>query len=325
MLMSKRKSTRIALYVIAGVILVLFAVLYGASRYMLGFSLKPDPGRKDVDSTYNILYERFPDMRTWVDSLRSSGRLRDTFVVMQDGLRMHALYLGADDARGRTAVIVHGYKDAAAKCLHLARMYNRDLGYNVLMPDLHGHGLSEGEDIQMGWKDADDVLQWIGIAEALFRDAAYESQLVVHGVSMGAATTMNVSAKELPGYVRAFVEDCGFTSVWDEFSLQLKEMFGLPAFPLMHCTSLLCRMKYGWSFREASPLESVSRCDKPMLFIHGDRDTFVPFSMMQPLYDAKPEPKACWVAPGSDHARAYNDHPAEYTRVVRDFLADWVE
>ena len=323
--MSKRKSTRIALYVIAGVILVLFAVLYGASRYMLVFSLKPDPGRKDVDSTYNILYERFPDMRTWVDSLRSSGRLRDTFVVMQDGLRMHALYLGADDARGRTAVIVHGYKDAAAKFLHLARMYNRDLGYNVLMPDLHGHGLSEGEDIQMGWKDADDVLQWIGIAESLFRDAAYESQLVVHGVSMGAATTMNVSAKELPGYVRAFVEDCGFTSVWDEFSLQLKEMFGLPAFPLMHCTSLLCRMKYGWSFRDASPLESVSRCDKPMLFIHGDRDTFVPFSMMQPLYDAKPEPKACWVAPGSDHARAYNDHPAEYTRVVRDFLADWVE
>ena len=325
MLMSKRKSTRIALYVIAGVILVLFAVLYGASRYMLGFSLKPDPGRKDVDSTYNILYERFPDMRTWVDSLRSSGRLRDTFVVMQDGLRMHALYLGADDARGRTAVIVHGYKDAAAKFLQLARMYNRDLGYNVLMPDLHGHGLSEGEDIQMGWKDADDVLQWIGIAESLFRDAAYESQLVVHGVSMGAATTMNVSAKELPGYVRAFVEDCGFTSVWDEFSLQFKEMFGLPAFPLMHCTSLLCRMKYGWSFRDASPLESVSRCDKPMLFIHGDRDTFVPFSMMQPLYDAKPEPKACWVAPGSDHARAYNDHPAEYTRVVRDFLADWVE
>ena len=323
--MSKRKSTRIALYVIAGVILVLFAVLYGASRYMLGFSLKPDPGRKDVDSTYNILYERFPDMRTWVDSLRSSGRLRDTFVVMQDGLRMHALYLGADDARGRTAVIVHGYKDAAAKFLQLARMYNRDLGYNVLMPDLHGHGLSEGEDIQMGWKDADDVLQWIGIAESLFRDAAYESQLVVHGVSMGAATTMNVSAKELPGYVRAFVEDCGFTSVWDEFSLQFKEMFGLPAFPLMHCTSLLCRMKYGWSFRDASPLESVSRCDKPMLFIHGDRDTFVPFSMMQPLYDAKPEPKACWVAPGSDHARAYNDHPAEYTRVVRDFLADWVE
>ena len=323
--MSKRKSTRIALYVIAGVILVLFAVLYGASRYMLGFSLKPDPGRKDVDSTYNILYERFPDMRTWVDSLRSSGRLRDTFVVMQDCLRMHALYLGADDARGRTAVIVHGYKDAEAKFLHLARMYNRDLGYNVLMPDLHGHGLSEGEDIQMGWKDADDVLQWIGIAESLFRDAAYESQLVVHGVSMGAATTMNVSAKELPGYVRAFVEDCGFTSVWDEFSLQLKEMFGLPAFPLMHCTSLLCRMKYGWSFRDASPLESVSRCDKPMLFIHGDRDTFVPFSMMQPLYDAKPEPKACWVAPGSDHARAYNDHPAEYTRVVRDFLADWVE
>ena len=47
--------------------------------------------------------------------------------------------------------------------------------------------------------------------------------------------------------------------------------------------------------------------------------------MMQPLYDAKPEPKACWVAPGSEHALAYNDHPAEYTRVVRDWLAQWVK
>ena len=323
--MSTKKSARVALYVILGIILVLLAVIFGASRFMLGFSLNSDPNRKDVDSTYNILYERFPDMRNWVDSLQSSGRLRDTFVVMPDGLRMHALYLRADDARGRTAVLVHGYKDAAVKFLHLARMYNRDMGYNVLMPDLHGHGLSEGEDIQMGWKDADDVLQWIEIAEALFRDGAHESQLVVHGVSMGAATTMNVSAKVLPEYVRAFVEDCGFTSVWDEFSVQLKDMFGLPAFPLMHCTSLLCSLKYGWNFREASPLESVSRCDKPMLFIHGDADTFVPFWMMQPLYDAKPEPKACWVAPGSEHALAYNDHPAEYTRVVRDWLAQWVK
>ena len=31
--------------------------------------------------------------------------------------------------------------------------------------------------------------------------------------------------------------------------------------------------------------------------------------------------KEIWIAPGSAHAMAYKDHPAEYTKHVRDFLA----
>ena len=318
-----RPSLRKALYISAGIIIIILAALTAASFYMLRFSLAPDPNRRDTDSTYNILYTRFPDMKPWMDSIRAGGHLRDTFVVSPAGERQHAYYLACDDACGKTAVLVHGYKDSAIKFFYFGRMYNRDLHYNVLMPDLHAHGLSDGNDIQMGWKDADDVLNWIKVAEEIFRDDNYRTAMIVHGVSMGAATTMNVSGKDLPEYVNAFVEDCGYTSVWDEFSMQLKEMFGLPAFPLMHSTSLLCNMKYGWNFKEASPLISVSRCTRPMLFIHGDADDFVPFSMMQPLYDAKPEPKEFWVAPGSAHANAYRDHPEEYTAVVRQFLDKW--
>lgn len=318
-----RPSLRKALYISAGIIIIILAALTAASFYMLRFSLAPDPNRRDTDSTYNILYSRFPDMKPWMDSIRAGGHLRDTFVVSPAGERQHAYYLACDDACGKTAVLVHGYKDSAIKFFYFGRMYNRDLHYNVLMPDLHAHGLSDGNDIQMGWKDADEVLNWIKVAEEIFRDDNYRAAMIVHGVSMGAATTMNVSGKDLPEYVNAFVEDCGYTSVWDEFSMQLKEMFGLPAFPLMHSTSLLCNMKYGWNFKEASPLISVSRCTRPMLFIHGDADDFVPFSMMQPLYDAKPEPKEFWVAPGSAHANAYRDHPEEYTAVVRQFLDKW--
>lgn len=318
-----RPSLRKALYISVGIIIIILAALTAASFYMLRFSLAPDPNRRDTDSTYNILYSRFPDMKPWMDSIRAGGHLRDTFVVSPAGERQHAYYLACDDACGKTAVLVHGYKDSAIKFFYFGRMYNRDLHYNVLMPDLHAHGLSDGNDIQMGWKDADEVLNWIKVAEEIFRDDNYRTAMIVHGVSMGAATTMNVSGKDLPEYVNAFVEDCGYTSVWDEFSMQLKEMFGLPAFPLMHSTSLLCNMKYGWNFKEASPLISVSRCTRPMLFIHGDADDFVPFSMMQPLYDAKPEPKEFWVAPGSAHANAYRGHPEEYTAVVRQFLDKW--
>ena len=319
-----KKSFKIALSTLFVVVLVVLAALISGSCYMIRFALAPDPNRQDVDSLYQVLYSRFPDMPMWVDSLQENQLLRDTFVVMPTSERHHALYLRADSACGKTAVIVHGYKDFAIKFLCLGRMYHRDLQYNILLPDLHAHGFSEGDAIQMGWKDADDVVEWIRIAEELFRCDDYPSRVVVHGVSMGAATTMNVSGKELPDYVCAFVEDCGFTSVWDEFSFQLQDMFGLPSFPLLDGTNAICQLRYGWSFREASPIESVSRCSRPMLFIHGDADTYVPFSMLLPLYEAKPEPKAYWIAPGSAHAVAYRDHPEEYTQCVRAFLQQWM-
>ena len=74
----------------------------------------------------------------------------------------------------------------------------------------------------------------------------------------------------------------------------------------------------------ASPLRQVARCHKPMLFIHGDRDTFVPFSMLARLYAAKPQPKAQWVSPGSIHARSFHDHPVAYAAHVRSFVGQYI-
>ena len=319
--MRQRKySMRRVATVAAAVCVAVVAALWGGSSYMLGYSLDPDPNRADTDSAYALLCERLPDMRQWTDSLRRNGLLRDTFVAMPGGERHHALWLRGDSARGRTAIVVHGYKDSAQKFLFLGRMYHRDLGFNILMPDLHAHGLSEGEAIGMGWRERHDVLRWAEIAGRMFADPERGSSVVVHGVSMGAATTMCASGERLPGCVKCFVEDCGYTSVWDEFAWQLKEQFGLPPFPLMYTTSLLCGVRHGWRFGEASPLAQVAKCRKPMLFIHGDSDAFVPTWMVYRLYEAKPQPKRIWLAAGSAHAMAYIDHPEEYTRAVRDFL-----
>ncbi len=145
---------------------------------------------------------------------------------------------------------------------------------------------------------------------------------MVHGISMGAATTMNVSGEQLPSCVSSirFVEDCGYTSVWDEFSYEISEEFHLPDFPLMYTTSLLCKLKYGWSFDEASPLRQVAKCRAPMLFIHGDNDTFVPSRMVHPLYEAKTGQKSLWITKGTKHAVSYDDYPEEYVQRLKSFV-----
>ena len=230
---------------------------------------------------------------------------------------MHAFYVRAPQPTAHTAVIVHGYTDNAIRMFHIGYLYNRSLGYNILLPDLRYAGLTEGNAIQMGWLDRKDVMQWIDAAPHIFGDSI---RTVVHGISMGAATTMMLSGETLPDYVRCFVEDCGYTSVWDQFEKELKNLFHLPAFPLLYVTEWICQLQNGWNFHEASALNQIKKCHKPMLFIHGEKDDFVPTRMVYQLYEAKPQPKALWIVPETDHAHSYRNYPEAYTEKVKAFV-----
>lgn len=312
------------LFVTLGATLALFlAIVTAGSFYLVDYALVS--AERERNSNLAQIEKRFPELKSWLDSLQAVGALRDTFVVMPTtGKRAHALFVRSPRAKGRTAVLVHGYCDNATRMLPIARIYNSELGANVLLPDLYAHGQSDGDAIQMGWKDRLDVLHWISLAPELFRTEADSMRLVVHGISMGAATTMCVSGEQTPQYVKCFVEDCGYTSVWDEFSNEISARFSLPDFPLMYTASWLVQVKYGWNFNEASPLKQVAKCQKPMLFIHGDNDTFVPTWMVYPLYEAKPQPKALWIAHGSKHADAYGDYKEEYTHRVLEFVKKYM-
>ena len=311
--------------IIRGVVLavvIVAALLVGGSLYLLRYSLQP---RATIEaknaSSYKYMYKEYPFLRPWVDSLHRTGALRDTSILGREGERLHALYVRAPRPTDRTAVIVHGYTDNAVRMLMIGYLYNRDLGFNILLPDLYYHGESAGRAIQMGWKDRLDVLRWMDVANGLFGG---RTRMVVHGISMGAATTMMVSGEVQQPYVRCFVEDCGYTSVWDEFSKELREQFHLPAFPLLDVASGLCGVKFGWTFREASALKQVARCGLPMLFIHGDADDYVPTWMVYPLYDAKPGEKELWIVPGATHAMSYHDQREEYTRRVGEFVGRYI-
>lgn len=286
------------------------------AHFMLVYSLQPDNRGKDLQGSFDYMYEEYPFLRPWVDSLETAGALRDTFIV-NDGARLHAYYVAAPEETRATAVIVHGYTDNAIRMFMLAHLYNHELRYNVLLPDLHYSGLSDGDCFRMGWLDRLDVMRWMDVADSIFGG----TQMIVHGISMGAATTMMVSGEEQRPFVRCFVEDCGYTSVWDEFEHELRGRFGLPAFPLLHVADWLCGVEHGWTFREASAVEQVKKCRLPMLFIHGAADDFVPTWMVYELFEAKPQPKEIWVVPGAAHAVSYRDNRDQYVWRVRNFVS----
>ncbi len=311
---SRRTLRRRLIWSIVALVVLLLITLTGSSAYMIGYSLSPDPNRSDTDSCYRLLFERYPQTRSWTDSLRKHQVLRDTFVTMPTGERHHAYHIKKGDGNRKTAFVIHGWRDQAIKFFAYAQIYEQALGYNVVIPDLHAHGQSEGEAVGMGWHDKDDVRHWLEVFKT--------DTIVVHGVSMGAATTMMLSGEALPEGIQdiRFIEDCGYTSVWDEFAGEMRNQFDLPPFPLMYTSSLLCKLRYGWSFGEASALLQVKKCRYPMLFIHGDSDTFVPTEMVYRLYEAKPGEKELWVTENTEHAASLRNHPEAYLQKVRSFL-----
>ena len=194
-------------------------------------------------------------------------------------------------------------------------------GFNLLLPDARGHGKSRGTYVGMGWHDRLDIKEWICWLVRQYPD----SEIVLYGVSMGAAAVMMAAGEKLPSNVKAAVEDCGYTSAWSVLSYQMKSQFHLPAFPFLYCADFVTRIRAGYGMKEADALKCVAGTRLPMFFIHGTEDRFVPFEMMKELYDACRSEKECLAVAGAAHVQAALVGGAEYWDQVFRFVGRYLE
>ena len=66
------------------------------------------------------------------------------------------------------------------------------------------------------------------------------AEIALFGVSMGGATVMMTSGEDLPSNVKVIIEDCGYSTVMDEFTYQLKRFIPLTEVSCYECG------KYGY-------------------------------------------------------------------------------
>ena len=212
-------------------------------------------------------------------------------------------------------IAVHGYTDSASFMVNSAKQF-LNYGYNVLMPDLRAHGKSGGKYIGMGWLDKEDIILWIDYLIATYGNI----KIILYGISMGAATVMMTSGEKLPSNVRMVIEDCGYTSAWDEMAHELKYLFKMPTFPALYNANFITRIRAGYSLKKASCIKQLKKSKLPILFIHGDKDNFVPFYMLDKLYEAGGSKKEKLVIKGAGHAEAQWINPEKYWHTVRKFI-----
>ncbi len=248
---------------------------------------------------------------------RQQKKQRWAITGQPGNLKLVANYLPAAKKTNKTVVIAHGFGGTKEKMSAYGTMFH-NMGFNVLIPDDRAAGQSQGKYIGYGWLDRKDYLKWINL---VIQKNGQDSQILMDGVSMGGATTMMVSGEpNVPKQVKAYVEDCGYTSVKDEISYQAKSMYGIPSRPLVPFVSAISQVRAGYNYSEASAVNAVKRNHRPMLFIHGSKDTFVPTRMVYKNYKAAAGPKELWVVKGAKHAASFKHDPAEYQRHIQAFL-----
>ncbi|GAE36874.1 alpha/beta hydrolase [Halalkalibacter akibai] len=280
--------------------------------------LNEDPDLTKSKSASKFIKMETDDPKTWF----SRQNVNTVHILSNDGLILQGYLLEARRQTQHTVIIAHGYSGQARDMARYARFYYEKLGYNVLLPDARGHGASEGHYIGFGWHERKDYLSWIN---SVIERYGAQSKITLHGVSMGAATVLMTSGENLPKQVKAVVADCGYTSAKDVLTHQLKRMYHLPSFPLLQVTSLLTKLKAGYTFSEASALKQVKKASIPILFIHGEEDRFVPTSMVHQLYNAAKSKKELMLVPNATHGEAYVVNTNAYETKIRQFLHKYKE
>jgi uncharacterized protein len=258
-----------------------------------------------------------------------------TFPSREDHLQLRGWFIPGVLSSGRltsqrTIIMVHGVRtnraDKGAGLLKLSVELARH-GFAVLAFDMRGSGESQPAPLSLGYFEQRDVL---GAADFLrsgrlpFPELGRPRVIAGWGVSLGAATMLLAAAQE--SAIRAIVSDSAFTDVIPILEREVPKGSHLPQL-FTPGALFAARAIYGVDFYAVRPVDVVaSIAPRPIFFIQGTRDAFIPPSNMGDLATAaRAAPNAnvqTWLVSGAAHAQSFNTAGKEYVdRVVAFYTA----
>ena len=309
---------------ILSVTMILFLSIYFvAGSYFFGFALESSfEQTKAIPKDAMEKLEQMPLPETNREWLKNANITIANIKSKDDGFKLNAFEILQETNNHLWVISIHGYRGKSLDNGHYAKEFF-ERGYNVLLPDLEAHGFSEGTIVGMGYSDRFDILGWIDYIINKDNDA----KIVLHGVSMGGATVMMTTGEKLPSNVKCAIEDCGYSNVYDIFKHVADEYLSLPfKRTLLSALDLIAKIKLGIHLKQADCVEALKRSTTPTMFIHGTADNFVPFWMLDIVYNANENiEKEKLVVEGANHAYSATYNPDLYFNEVFEFVEKYVK
>ena len=303
------------------IFIILIIGLYFIGDYFVEYAL----GRKPIDDNdplapshivseleYNNTIRAKELSNQWLDIVSEEIVSIESF----DNLNLNSMLVKQPKYTNNWAIIVHGYTSNHQAMHDVSYQFYLN-GYNILSPDLRAHGTSEGQYMTMGYYDAIDIVDW---CDMIIKEDS-NAKIVLYGISMGGATVMTAAGdKHLPDNVFAIIEDCGYTNAYDMMVSQLKFRFNLGEFPIIPVANIIGEQKARFNLKDASPISALENSDLPILFIHGDIDTYVPYEMLDILYESYDYDKEKYIVKGAEHGVARHIEPEKYYNTIFNFI-----
>jgi hypothetical protein len=246
--------------------------------------------------------------------------MQDWYIKSVDGLKLHAYYLQAPNPK-RYVILSHGYKgNCFSEFGHIASFLHEQ-GCNLLFIDQRACGMSEGEYITFGAKEKKDIQRWCYL---IARQNTDKLPIYLYGKSMGAATVLMASGEKLPYNVKGVISDCGFQSMKRQFKDMASKWFHLPRIELLLLRlSAWCRLSAGFSMKEADTSKAMVTNNRPILFFHGDDDTYVYPKNSLDNYNNCTAPKELVIVQGARHMCSEYVNPKLYKDKLIKFFYEY--
>jgi fermentation-respiration switch protein FrsA (DUF1100 family) len=304
--------------IIVGSIIILTALIFLTSYVCFAITfLAPKKKRKITDELPLPPGEVYkPYLKQFENWMLEARALPQELVIIKsfDGLTLYGkLYVFSPDSP--IEIMFHGYRGNAERdlCGGVQRAFA--LKRSVLIVDQRASGKSDGEVISFGINERKDCLKWIDfVIDKLGNDV----KIILTGISMGASTVLMATEYDLPKNVVSVVADCGYSSIEKIIKKTIREMH-LPA-PVFYPLIKLGAKVFGkFDIDESSPVKALKKCRIPVIFAHGDCDSFVPVEMSRENYSACASEKELFIAKGAEHGLCYPTEPENYILALDEF------
>jgi len=295
-------------------LLILFTLLLLGAAYLVE-NVLPYAGIKPRrHSPQELLWLLPKGVKSENYGLRSSALTIRT----PDSLRLYAMIVESNtDTTLATVVLVHGISACKEVDLERAKIL-ADAGYASLLLDLRAHGQSEGEFCTFGYYEKNDLR---AVADTLYK-LFPGRPMAIWGASLGGAVTLQAMAVE-PRYQFGIVE-----STFDEFDKVATEygadwLFGLRSPWLTHRVLSKAGKIAHFDPYSVKPVVSAAQINRPILFIHGDKDSRIPMWFGLRNYEACPAPGKRWYqVPGAGHNNLWKIAGDSMQQKVLSFLKE---
>ena len=262
-------------------------------------SHKYDPYRKEINRIFCQLSDR---------------PCEDVTTQSFDGLNLMGRYYHVKDG-APLDIGFHGYRSSALTDFAGGSELSFAMEHNLLLVDERAHGKSEGRTIAFGIQERWDVASWVNYAVDRFGE---DTEILLYGVSMGAATVLMASELDLPENVKGIIADCPYSSPKAIIRKVAKDMH-LPDWLAWPFVKVGAMVYGGFDIDETDAARAVKNAAVPILIIHGEDDTFVPCEMSDIVLENPALVTRC-TFPGADHGFSYLVDTPRYRKLVTLFV-----